>query len=282
MMENYNRQRQQKQIKQNPIRRPALQYYGGKWMLAKWVIEHLPEHKLYVEPFGGAASVLLRKPRSYREVYNDLNQEVVNFFKVIRHPQMARKLIAMLKVTPFSRHEFNKAYLPSQTPIERARRLAIRSFMSFNGNGASKGGRASFKWQISKKTGSTAAIGWKNYPYSLVKVIERMRGVIVEQRPALEIITAYDDKDTLFYVDPPYLWHTRAKGAKSNGYQHEMDNKDHEALLKQLLKLKGSCVLSGYDNSFYNEMLTGWKKYTRSSYASGSKPRQEVIWVKSN
>lgn len=280
MIQPYNRQRRHKPLKQTIIKRPALQYYGGKWILAKWIIEHLPDHKIYVEPYGGAASVLLRKPRSQREVYNDLNQEVVNFFKVIRNPQMARKLIAMLKATPYSRYEFNKAYMPAHTPIERARRLAIQSFMSFNGNGAAKGTRGSFRWQVSKKTNSTPAIGWRNYPHSLTKIIERMRGVIIEQRPALEIINAYDDTDTLFYVDPPYMWNTRAKGAKSNGYQYEMNNQDHEVLLQKLLKLKGSIVLSGYENDLYQQTLTGWEKYTRPSYASGWRPRQEVIWIK--
>lgn len=262
------------------LRRPALQYYGGKWMMAKWIIRHLPPHKLYVEPYGGAASVLLRKPRSKREVYNDLNQELVNFFRVVRNPQTARKLIASLKVTPFSRFEFNQSYVQATTPIERARRLVVRSFMGFNGTGASRSARTGFRWQVSKKSHSTPALGWMNYPQSLTKVVERLTGIVIEQRPAQQVIQAYDDAETLFYVDPPYMWGTRAKNAKYAGYTHEMNDQNHKDLLNQLRKTKGSVVLSGYDNDLYNEMLPDWQKHTRRSYSAQGRIRKEVIWVK--
>lgn len=248
-------------------------------MLAKWIIRQLPEHRVYVEPFGGAASVLLRKPRSQHEIYNDLNQELVNFFRVIRNSNTARKLIAALKTTPYSRFEFNQAYITAYTPIERARRLVVRSLMGYGGTGASSGAKTGFKWQVKKRNHSTT-LDWLNYPQSLKKTIERLRGVVIEQKPAAQVIQAYDAVDTLFYIDPPYLWETRAKGAKYSGYKFEMNNADHEVLLNQLRKAKGSVVLSGYDNDLYNGMLADWKKITRKAYAMGGRVRTKVLWIK--
>src|SRR5690606_19105648 len=115
-------------------RRPVLRWHGGKWLLAPWIIEHFPAHRVYVEPFGGAGSVLMRKPRTYAEIWNDLDGEVVNIFRVLRSPD-ANRLVDALRLTPFSRQEFTGAYEPSSDPVERARRLVIRSFMGFGSNG---------------------------------------------------------------------------------------------------------------------------------------------------
>lgn len=112
-------------------RRPALRYHGGKWRLAPWIIDHLPAHRIYVEPLGGAASVLLRKPRSYAEIYNDLDDEVVTFFEVLRDPGQSAELQQRLRLTPFARAEFEAAYEPAGDPVERSRRLLIQSFMGF-------------------------------------------------------------------------------------------------------------------------------------------------------
>lgn len=110
-------------------RRPVLRYHGGKWRLAPWICAHFPAHRLYVEPFGGAASVLLRKPRSYGEIYNDLDGEIVNVFRVLRDNGHA--LRAALELTPFAREEFAESYMPHSDPIEQARRTIVRSFQGF-------------------------------------------------------------------------------------------------------------------------------------------------------
>src|SRR3954471_8601570 len=99
--------------------RPVLRYHVGKWILAPWIISHFPSHRVYTEAFGGAASVLMRKPRSYGEVYNDLDGEIVNLFHVLRGPR-AGELIASLRLTPFARIEFEESYETAADPVEQA------------------------------------------------------------------------------------------------------------------------------------------------------------------
>src|SRR5690606_37285917 len=113
------------------MNRPVLRYHGGKWNLAPWSISHFPKHRIYVEPFGGAASVLLRKPRTDSEVYNDLYGEVVNLFRVLRNPTQARELIRIVTLTPYSRQEFEDAYIADGDPIEQARRTLVRAYLGF-------------------------------------------------------------------------------------------------------------------------------------------------------
>lgn len=139
--------------------RPVLRWHGGKWRLAPWILDHMPSHRVYVEPFGGAGSVLLRKPRAYAEVYNDLDDEVVGLFDVLREPESAKRLEELLRLTPFARSEFKRAYRKTEEPIERARRLIIRAFMGFGSNAHSsqeKGHRSTGFRANANKNGTTA------------------------------------------------------------------------------------------------------------------------------
>ena len=114
--------------------RPVLRYHspGGKWKLAPWVIQHFPAHRVYVEPFGGAASVLIRKGPAYAEIYNDVDGEVVNVFRVLRDRESAEQLREAVALTPFARDEFDAAYGEAdECAIERARRTILKSFMGF-------------------------------------------------------------------------------------------------------------------------------------------------------
>lgn len=243
--------------------RPALRWHGGKWMLAPWIITHFPrDHKAYVEPFGGAASVLLRKARSYAEVWNDLDDEVVNFFSVLRKPALSARLMAELELTPFSRVEFNASYEPSGDPVERARRLAIRSHMGFGSDGACGSYRTGFRAN-SNRSGTTPAHDWANFPAALKQTAERFRGVIIERRDALAVMAAHDGADTLHYCDPPYLHATRSRKNRQRGggalavYNHEMSDDDHVRMLDALKELAGMVVLSGYPSPIYDERLGG-------------------------
>lgn len=134
--------------------RPVLRWHGGKWMLAPWIIANFPEHRTYVEPYGGAASVLIRKPRAYAEVYNDLDRDVVALFEILRDPKRGGVLLEQLKLTPFARAEFLLSYQRSDDPIEQARRLVVRSFMGFGSDGHNAAVKTGFRAD-SNKSGTT-------------------------------------------------------------------------------------------------------------------------------
>lgn len=254
--------------------RPVLRYFGGKFLLAPWIISHFPKHKVYVEPFGGAASVLMRKPRSYAEVYNDLDSEVVSLFKILRDPSRARALKKRLQNTPFSREEFDSAYGEPVDAIEAAAFLIIRAFMGFGSDGHNiESGKTGFRAN-SNRSGTTPAHDWVNWPECITQFTERLRGVVIEKRDAAKVIAQQDSPETLFYVDPPYVHSTR--GAKHN-YRFELSNEDHANLLKTLQGVQGMVVLSGYETSLYNTL--GWQKATKATNADGARKRTECLWL---
>lgn len=259
--------------------RPVLRYHGGKWRLAPWIISHFPPHRIYVEPYGGAASVLLRKPRVYAEVYNDLEGEVVNLFRVLRNPGQAAELERQLRLTPYAREEFWAAYEPTDEPVERARRTITRAFMGFGSASANNKHRTGFRAN-SNKSGTTPAHDWANYPDHISSLSARLAGVIIEQRPALEITKHHDTPEALHYLDPPYSHTTRYVGASGSCcYVHEMTDDDHREMAEVVRRLKGMVVLSGYDSPLYQELFGDWEMVSRPAMADGAKPRTECLWL---
>lgn len=260
------------------LKRPILRYHGGKWMLAKWIISHFPDHRVYVEPFGGAASVLLRKERSYCEVYNDLDSEIVSLFKVVR--EQGEELIKLLENTPFARDEFKAAYEFADCPLENARRTIIRSFMGF-GSAAVTGQATGFR-SGSHRSGTTPAKDWLNYPYGLQKIMQRLKGVTIENKNAIALMSQHDAEDTLHYLDPPYVWSTRVKRGNRKSYRNEMEDADHEELLNNVKQLKGKVIISGYRNHIYDRHLKDWHSVDRKTFADGAKKRTETLWMNFN
>lgn len=262
--------------------RPILRWHGGKWLLAPWIISHFPPHRCYVEPYGGAWSVGFRKPRAEAEVWNDLDEELVNLFSVMRDPAGGPALVDGLRLTPFARKEFQAAYQMAADPVERARRLIIRSFMGHGSDGASGVYRTGFRAN-SNRSGSTPAVDWVNLPDSLELAIPRAMGVVIESRPALQVMTSHDDVETLHFVDPPYLHETRSRTHRrsDNGgvYRHELTDEDHRQLLEHLRGLKGMVILCGYPSALYDDCLQGWHRVERAALADGALPRTEVLWI---
>lgn len=262
--------------------RPLLRWHGGKWLLAPWIISHFPAHRVYVEPFGGAWSVGFQKPRSYAEIWNDLDDELWNLFRVLKDTALSARLVEAISLTPFARAEFNEAYRPSRNRVERARRLLVRSFMGHGSDGASGLYRTSFR-AASNRSGTTPAHDWQNYPPALVQVIERLRGVVIEHRPALQVMQRHDAPDALHFVDPPYLAETRSRANRrpDNGgvYRHELTDAQHVELLEQLLELEGMVVLCGYPSEIYDELLPGWRRIDRKAFADGALERTECLWL---
>lgn len=257
--------------------RPLLRYHGGKWRLAPWIISHFPAHRVYVEPFGGGASVLLSKPRTYAEVYNDLDGEIVNLFRVAR--DNGEELLRQLSLTPFSREDFNRAYVPADCPIVRARNLMIRAYLGHGGDSASSCHKTGFRCD-SNRRGTTPAHDWKNLPKHLPRIVARLQGVVIEQRPALDIIRKFDRRDTLFYVDPPYVPGTRGR---VRGYRHEMTEHQHIELGELLNQVRGAVILSGYPSELYESLYKsnyGWTCIERSALADGARRRTECLWLR--
>ncbi|MCU0293711.1 MAG: DNA adenine methylase [Thermoanaerobaculaceae bacterium] len=262
------------------VRRPIVRYFGGKWRIAPWIMGHFPPHRLYCEPFGGAASVLLRKPRSACEVYNDLDGEVVNLFRVLRDPKAAQQLCHLVTLTPFAREEFEQAYEPADDPIERARRLVIRGQMGYGSRGVSGKHRTGFRvWDCAGRS-DLAYRGWDHFPETVAAVAQRFRGVIVEHKPAVDVIRRLDEPDALFYVDPPYVPETRAEWTSSQRcYRQDMTTAEHEELAAVLSQARGFVVLSGYRCELYDGLYAGWRTVSRGSRAGFDTPRVETLWL---
>lgn len=255
------------------VTRPVLRYFGGKWRLAPWIISHFPPHKVYVEPFGGSASVLMRKPRSYAEVYNDLDGEVVGLFKVLRNPVLSLELEKRLRLTPFAREEFDEAYEETNDPVESARRLIIRAYMGFGSDGYNpENGKTGFRAN-SNRSGTTPAHDWLNYPDQIQRFCTRLDGVVIENRDAIEVMEQQDSSCALHFVDPPYVHDTRGT---RHAYRFEMNDEAHAALVTFLATLQGAVILCGYENKIYESL--GWKSVARESFADGARKRKEVLW----
>lgn len=258
------------------VTRPVLRYHGGKWRLGPWIINHFPSHRIYTEAFCGAASVLLRKPRSYAEVINDLDGEIVGLFRVLRNPAQARELVRLVKLTPFAREEHELSYLIAGDPIEQARRTLVRSFMGFGSDGIKR--QTGFRGNVTR-SGTTPVLDWSRMPPVLEQVVERLQGVVIENMPAAELLTKYDHPQALHYVDPPYPHGTRGD---DNRYRYEMTDDDHRQLAQCLRSLKGTVVLSGYPCALYDEELfPDWRRVERSTHADGARDRVEVLWLSS-
>jgi len=262
--------------------RPLLRYHGGKWRMAPNLIAMFPEHRVYVEPFGGGASVLLQKPRSPAEIYNDLDREIVNVFREMRDNGAA--LIDKLQFTPFSREEFNLSREPAADALEQARRTIVRSFMGYGttltrvnvGNGEVQ--RTGFRRL--RRDSTTTAADWQGLPEAFLAIFERLQGVVIEHMDACAVMQEHDAVDTLFYVDPPYVHSARqAKQGKSKmGYRHELDDAGHRRLAEVLHGLKGMVILSGYRSPLYDELFGDWACSERTAWTINAGERTEVVW----
>ena len=270
----------------NKPKRPIIRYYGGKWRLASWIISHFPKHRIYVEPYGGAGSVLLQKPRSYAEIYNELDEEVVSLFEVVRDKEKGAELKRLLKLTPYARKEFENSYIKSNDPIEQARRTIVRAFMGYGSDSVTRNDKTGFRAN-NLCSGTFSSSDWKTYPDALKGITERMQGVVIESLPALDIIKKYDSDITLFYVDPPYLPGTCYMRLYSSTYRHTMTIDDHKLLAEVLLNLKSMVVLSGYSSELYNELFKDWTLLKNSHVGQagnnkGSKINTECLWISPN
>lgn len=235
--------------------------------MVKKLLPYIPEHTTYVEPFGGGASLLFAKEPSKVEVYNDLNSDLVNFFRVLRNRDQFHRLWEKCCLTPYSREEYyfcRETWQDCTDPIERAYRWYVIARMSFAGIFLNSWG---FVISTSTRGMASSVNSWQQVLLRLPRTSQRLFRVQVENQPAMKIIQAYDTPDTFFYLDPPYVHDTR----KSTRYQHEMTDVQHEELVDVLLDIKGKVLLSGYPHPIYERLeKAGWHRKDFSTFCISS------------
>lgn len=250
----------------------VMKYPGSKWGLAKWIISHFPEHHSYLEPFLGSGAVLFNKPRSNIETVNDLDGNVVNLFEWIKHDP--ERLAHEIYYTPYARQVYEDAFSTVRADsLEKAVNFYIRLQMGhgFRTNGEKVG----WKNDVQGRERAYAAKDWCELPDRIMEVAERLRGVQIECKPAVELIKRFNYPNVLIYADPPYMLGTR----HGKQYRCEMDDQDHEELLDVLIAHKGPVLLSGYDSPLYIDRLRGWHREEAVSYSQIAAKKTEVLWM---
>lgn len=262
--------------------RPPVKYPGGKFYVAKEILRYAPNvnsYNTYVEVFGGMASFLLQKERSPVEVYNDVNERLCRFWRVIRdnHEELQR----LLQLSPYNENEFAECLSDAncKNEVELARRDYVRWRQSFGGTGKT------FSSTTHRVRGGFADVvnSWlTSIDENLPAVAERFRGVQgIYSADFAYCITRWDSPDTLFYFDPPYVPTSRATKAV---YENEMDEPAHVRLLEMLPKIKGKFILSGYGNPLYDSSLSMYRKveFDFANHAAGGEEKRrmvETIWL---
>ena len=255
-----------------------IKYPGSKWRLAPWIISQFPEHHSYLEPFFGSGAVLFNKPPSRIETVNDLDGEVVNFFECIRKDP--ERLARAVYLTPYSREVYDKAYDMQDSaggmdtgPFERAVAFCIRLNQ---GHGfRTSGEKVGWKNDVQGRERAYAVRGWNMMPDKIMQAAERLKGVQIECRPAVELIRRFNFPNVLIYADPPYVLGTRY----GKQYRHEMADKDHEELLDALLAHKGPDIISGYPSPLYDDALHGWRRVESIGHTQNGTRKTEVLWM---
>ena len=250
----------------------VFKYPGSKWSIAKWIISYFPEHHSYLEPFAGSLAVLMNKPRSNIETVNDLDDNVVNLFYWIRKDP--ERLSREIYYTPYSRKVYEDAFASvPHGDFDRAVNFFIRLSMGhgFRTNGEKVG----WKNDVQGREKAYANQDWCSAMDRIYAAAERLRGVQIENKPAVETIKRFNNPKVLIYADPPYVLGTR----HGKQYRHEMDDLDHIELLDALLEHKGHVMISGYENELYQDKLKGWYREDTISYSQMVSKKKEVIWM---
>lgn len=239
--------------------RSAIGWFGGKGALVHRILPLLPPHQTYVEAFGGAASLLHAKSPSPVEVYNDLDEGLVNFWRVIRDPIQFERFHRMAVLTPYSRQEFLECmnrWEDEPDPVEKAWRWYVMARQCFSGQAAGSLGWSYCVAEAARGMSKSISKYLGNMEL-LPEIHVRWMRVQIEHDDWRTIVERYDTPDTLFYLDPPYVPSTRRRG----GYNHELTLADHEDLVTRLLQLRGKALLSGYAHQVYRPLEeSGWDR----------------------
>ena len=267
-------------------------YFGGKMYMLPYLLPLVPPHHTYCELFGGAAWLLLAKEPSNVEIYNDLDGDLVHFYRVLRDPALCRQLQERLELTPYARAEYQEcrcSYAMEQDAVERARQWFVVMRQSFAGRFGSSG------WSYTLHSNLDHCVTTNKWLHSIAglpAVHQRLRHVQIECKDWRRVLDFVDGPDVLLYVDPPYVQSTR--GASRHGYKHELRDDEHAELVQRLLAAQSMVILSGYDHPLYAP-LAHWHRVdvvtsahsagrTRATHLLGDgaarsrQPRVETVW----
>ncbi len=252
----------------------VLKYPGSKWKSADWIIQQIPKHHSYVEPYFGSGAVFFKKKPSSIETINDVDGDVINLFSVIR--TQSEDLARVVSMTPYSRCEYDLSFQDEDVndKLEMARRFLVKCWQGhgFRTNRYKVG----WKNDVQGREAAYAVKNWYRLPEWILEIVDRLKQVQIENRPALEVINRFKYENVLIYLDPPYLLSTRT----AKQYKYEMTEQDHIELLEVLINHPGKIILSGYDSELYQEFLKGWYTEKRPGYAEYyGKHSEEVIWM---
>jgi len=253
--------------------RAVLRYPGSKWRIADWIINHMPEHHTYIEPYFGSGAVFFKKPPSNIELINDIDGNIVNLYQLIRDDP--ERLANLIWLTPYARAEYDAAFDDDERTdqFEKARRFLIKCWMGYGSRISRYPG--GWKNDVAARERAYALRHWNNLPEWFAEASERLKNTQIDNQPAIDVMKRFKQNGVLIYADPPYLLNTRS-GLQ---YKHEMTNADHTDMLSVLIQHPGPVILSGYDNAIYNDVLIGWEKKAIKSNAEHGLHRIETIWL---
>ena len=249
-----------------------MKYPGSKWSIADWIISYFPQHHSYLEPFFGSGAVLFNKPRSNIETVNDLDGNVVNLFEWIRKDP--ERLAREIYYTPYARQIYDSVF---ETVPENSFDRAVNFYIRLNmGHGfRTNGEKVGWKNDVQGRERAYASQEWCNLPDKIMIAAERLRGVQIENKPAVELIQRFNHPNVLIYADPPYVLSTR----HGKQYRCEMDNGAQGDLLVTLHAHKGPVLISGYDSELYNDSLRDWYRVETDCYSQTASKKREVLWM---
>ena len=261
-------------------------WYGGKAHLVKHLLQLIPPHKIYLEVFGGGAALLLSKQPARLEIYNDIDSNLYNLFRVIRDDKLFPIFLHKVKWTLYSREEWRRArksYRYANNPVEKAVRFFIVVRQSFAKTGNS------WSYNLTVKSPS---LSYFSIIDELEVIHKRLRNVQIENLDWKECMRKYNNESVFLYGDPPYV--KEARRLKSGVYSHEFTKEDHVEFVEFLLnEWQGKALISGYKNPIYEGLeKAGWirKDIEIALFASGKptthNPKQrkrdkviESVWM---
>ena len=259
----------------------AFGWYGGKFSHLNWLLPLLPYTNHFVDVYAASASVLLNREPSPLETLNDIDEEIITFFDILR--THTEELIRAIDLTPYSRQEFKRSLDPqNQDKLERARLFYIKARQARLAlTQRATGGRWQYCTAQSRRGIAGTVSKWLGGKAHLEAIAKRLLLVQLENDPAIDVIKRYDTKETLFYCDPPYPHEIRGD---SNVYQYEMTEEDHRELAEILHNVEGLVAISGYDCSIMQELYGDWRVFKApiKKTATSFEDRQETLWTNYN